>query len=134
MQVLGVGAGERACSLAIARIVHTRVPIGTLQAYTKRGFLSSAEVYRYIIPKRTLTHRKNKHERLSIDESEKLARIARLTEQAIDTFGSTAKAAAWLRRPDPRFGDKAPLELASTEHGGRVVEETLIQIDEGFFA
>jgi uncharacterized protein (DUF2384 family) len=39
-----------------------------------------------------------------------------------------------MRQPKQRFGGRTPLDLLSTEAGGRLAEEMLIQIDEGMFA
>jgi uncharacterized protein (DUF2384 family) len=39
-----------------------------------------------------------------------------------------------MRTPKRRFRGKSPLEAIATEPGGRLVEEMLIQIDEGIFA
>ncbi|MGA7813352.1 type II RES/Xre toxin-antitoxin system antitoxin [Caballeronia sp.] len=88
----------------------------------------------FIIPRRTLTHRRQHHERLSTDESDRAIRLARLLAQARTTFGNAEKAMRWLRNPQQRFSGKTALDLASTEHGARLVEEALIQIDEGYFA
>ncbi|MCV9992568.1 MbcA/ParS/Xre antitoxin family protein, partial [Burkholderia pseudomallei] len=43
-------------------------------------------------------------------------------------------AMAWLRSGLQRFGERTSLDMASTEHGARLVEEALTQIDEGYFA
>ncbi|MBL3940451.1 DUF2384 domain-containing protein, partial [Bacteroides thetaiotaomicron] len=54
--------------------------------------------------------------------------------QATATFGDQDKAMAWLRNGLQRFGGRTSLDMASTEHGARLVEEVLTQIDEGYFA
>jgi putative toxin-antitoxin system antitoxin component (TIGR02293 family) len=117
-----------------AKLACARIGTGKLFELEQAGWLTAGEVIEYVLPKRTLTHRREKREPLSVEESDRLLRIARLTEQAVKTFGNEEKAKAWLRRPSPRFDGNSPLELTRTEHGGRVVEEALIQIDEGLFA
>ncbi|KAA1001631.1 DUF2384 domain-containing protein [Paraburkholderia panacisoli] len=49
-------------------------------------------------------------------------------------FGNTEKAMHRLRNPQKRFAGRSALDMTSTEHGGRLVEDALIQIDEGYFA
>jgi uncharacterized protein (DUF2384 family) len=39
-----------------------------------------------------------------------------------------------MREPRARFEGRTPLEMMVTEAGGRLVEEMLLQIDEGMFA
>jgi putative toxin-antitoxin system antitoxin component (TIGR02293 family) len=48
-------------------------------------------------------------------------------------YGSRERALAWLRRPHPRLDGRTPLSLLKTDAGSRIVEELLIQIDEGMF-
>lgn len=133
MQALGLEArwgDTQGASQAVVK----RVGLTALTQFEAKGFLSTDEIERYVIPRRTLTHRRARSEPLTVEESDKLLRIARLTEQAIEVFGDGDHAASWLRRASPRFDGSSPLELARTEHGGRVVEEALTQITEGMFA
>ncbi len=59
--------------------------------------------------------------------------LLRLLSQAESVYGSRERALAWLRRPHPRLRDRAPLEMLRTDTGSRIVEELLVQIDEGMF-
>ena len=96
--------------------------------------LSNEEIYSYIVPRRTLFHRRNKRERLTQDESDRAVRIARITSLAEEVLGNEDKAARWLRKPKQRFDGRSPFEVLRTEAGGRLVEEILLQLDYGFFA
>jgi putative toxin-antitoxin system antitoxin component (TIGR02293 family) len=53
---------------------------------------------------------------------------------AEQVFGEPERAWRWLRKPQQRFDCKAPLDMLATEAGARLVEETLVQIDQGIFA
>ena len=57
-----------------------------------RGHQSEAS-----IPPRTLPHRLAKGERLTVDESDRALRLARIIAMAEITFGDHAKALAWSR-------------------------------------
>ena len=87
-----------------------------------------------IIPARTLKHRRQRKEPLNLDESDRLARVARLYELAVKVFGDADKARRWLSKPKERFQERSPVEMMRTELGGRQIEEMLYQIDEGVFA
>jgi putative toxin-antitoxin system antitoxin component (TIGR02293 family) len=117
----------------LARLVRERMPIETAESLTNHG-LSEAEVYSFILPRRTLAHRRNRSEDLTMEESDKAVRIARITSLADEVFGDDEKAGRWLRKPKQRFDNRCPLEMLRTEAGARIVEEMLQQLDYGFFA
>jgi putative toxin-antitoxin system antitoxin component (TIGR02293 family) len=83
---------------------------------------------------RTLKHRKSRHERLSREESDRAIRAARVLARAQQVMGSRAEALDWMRETKQRFNGRTPFQMLQTETGGRLVEEMLIQIDEGMFA
>ena len=88
----------------------------------------------FIIPPRTLSHRKHKGERLTHDESDRAMRVARLLALADAVFGDHTKAMVWLGAPAGLFAGKSGFELMVSEAGARLVEEALLRIDEGYFA
>jgi putative toxin-antitoxin system antitoxin component (TIGR02293 family) len=96
--------------------------------------MTAEEIYSFIVPRRTLVHRKTRRESLTHDESDRAVRIARITSLAEEVFGSDAKAGRWMRKPKTRFEGRTPLEMLRTEAGARLVEEMLLQLDYGFFA
>jgi putative toxin-antitoxin system antitoxin component (TIGR02293 family) len=125
------GLGEDIASEAdLARLVLRRIPLRVL-AHVERGGFSKGEIERYIIPARTQRHRKVRRERLSVEESDRVVRLIRIQALAEDVFGDVGKAGRWLREVLGILGGKAPLELAQTEAGARVVEELLAKIDWG---
>jgi putative toxin-antitoxin system antitoxin component (TIGR02293 family) len=88
----------------------------------------------FIIPPRTLSHRRSKGERLTLDESDRAMRVARLLALADAVFGDHTKALVWLGAPAGLFAGKSAFELMVSEAGARLVEEALLRIDEGYFA
>lgn len=117
---------------ALAEMTEQGLPTEAVAELRSRG-LSFAEVGEIVIPPRTLKHRKARGARLTTEESERLLRIARILALADRIFGDHDKALRWLRQPDPRWNDRSGLAMLRTEAGGRVVENTLWQIDEGMF-
>lgn len=110
------------------------MPITFLDKFVVASGLQYADVYRIVIPARTLKHRKQRRESLNLDESDKLARLLRVFNQARSVFGANEKARHWLSTPKARFEQRTPLAMLRTEYGGRMVEEMLGQIDNGMFA
>jgi len=114
----------------LARIVHHGIRLSVLGCVERAGF-SKQEIEYFIIPARTLRHRKTKREPLSIEESDRVVRLTRIQALAEDVFGNVDKANRWLREKLGILDDKSPLELARTESGVRVVEQILAKIDWG---
>jgi len=119
--------------LDLARLVEKRLPLTSVESLSRHG-ISDQEIYDLIVPRRTLVHRKSRHEALTHEESDRAVRIARVTSLAEEIFGADDKAARWLRKPKSRFDGKTPLALLATEAGSRLVEEMLLQLDYGFVA
>lgn len=112
--------------------VNKGISVKAVDTLKKEG-LVAGEITLIIEP-RTLSHRRAKHRLLSREESERAGRIGRIFALAESVFGDQAKALRWLRKPQKHFADHAPIAMLSQESGGRIVEEALIQIDEGYIA
>jgi len=117
----------------VLRLVEEGLPAKVVNHLIDRG-LTRNEVFEIILPLRTWKHRKSRHQPLSREESERAVRAARILARAQAVLGSQESALNWLRTPKKRFKDRLPLNMLSTESGGRLVEEMLVQIDEGMFA
>ena len=113
--------------------VETGLPLDALNRFAESSGLTWTEIYDVVIAARTLKHRRSRKESLSRDESDKLARLMRVHDQAVHVFGETERALWWLREPEAQFDERTPLQMTQTEFGGRLVEEALVQIDEGMF-
>ncbi len=124
---------EPASEFKLATLAEEGLPIGVVKVLVEHG-LSNGEVYSIVIPQRTLKHRKSRQERLSREESDRAIRAARVLSRARNVMGTDAEALAWMREPKQRFEGRTPMQMLNTESGGRLVDEMLIQIDEGMFA
>jgi putative toxin-antitoxin system antitoxin component (TIGR02293 family) len=125
---------EVSSELDLAHAVAEGLPTGSLKSMIARGVLSAPESERYVIPRRTLAHRRRRHEPLSPEESDRLAQIARVATIAEDTFQNHQKAAVWLRRDNRALGGHKPIELLATSTGARLVEDVLGRIATGVFS
>ena len=128
-----LGTHELNSDSDLARLVEDRLPLTSVESLSASG-LTDEEIYTYILPRRTLVHRKSKHEPLTHDESDRAVRITRITSLAEEVFGDDAKASRWLRKVKERFAGRTPMEVSRTEAGARLVEEMLLQLDYGIFA
>lgn len=116
----------------VVKLVHNRLPINVIDRLLAEG-VTKQEI-NLIAPSRTLAHRRANAEPLTIEESDRAVRLARVVAQTESVFGNKEKAMGWLRQPMKRFEGRTPIEMLVSDVGSRLVEEALVQIDEGFFA
>ena len=85
------------------------------------------------ISPRTLARRRRSR-RLSPDESDRLARAARIVAMAEDVLGARVKAARWITEPNWALGGVVPLQRLGTDVGARDVETVLIRFEHGVYS
>lgn len=107
-------------------------PFEALIAIERNGIVSQAELREFIAP-RTLARRKSE-KRLSVEESDLVARLARIHDFASEVFGNGEKGAKWLRTPNRALKGEQPLYLLKTDYGARIVESILGRIDHGIYS
>lgn len=127
-----LGVRAPATEIEILRIVEGQLPPAVIKRLISLG-LERGEIDAIIIPQRTLQHRRSRREKLTVEESDRVLRAIRVLSLAESVYGSRERALAWLRKPHARLEGRAPLSLLKTDTGSRIVEELLVQIDEGMF-
>jgi len=83
------------------------------------------------LSERTL-YRRKRAGRFSPEESDRLWRLWRLHQRAVEVLGEEA-GPAWLTTPKAFLDHKSPLDLADTEAGALEVEALLGRIEHGVF-
>jgi putative toxin-antitoxin system antitoxin component (TIGR02293 family) len=129
-QYIGVSPSS---ALDLAQIAEKGLPTDSV-TYLKAQGLTFSEVSEIVISPRTLKHRKARRELLSVEETGRMLRVARILSLADQVFGNHEKALTWLRQADERLSDRTPLSMLHTEPGGCLVENLLWQIDEGIYS
>jgi putative toxin-antitoxin system antitoxin component (TIGR02293 family) len=66
-------------------------------------------------------------------ESDRVHRVSRLFDRAVEVLGSAESARRWLKSPARGLGYKVPLAFADTEVGAREVEDLLGRVEHGTF-
>ena len=115
------------------REIERGLPLSVLEEFSAYSGFAVKNLLEVVIPARTLKHRRQKQESLSLDESDRLARVARIYELAVKVYDNREDGRKWLCGKKRRFDGKTALELLRTEAGEHAVQEFLIQIDEGMF-
>jgi putative toxin-antitoxin system antitoxin component (TIGR02293 family) len=116
----------------ILRIVERRLASSVIKRLASLG-LERSEIDLVVIPSRTLQHRRSRREKLTVEESDRVLRVIRVLSLAESVYGSRERALSWLRKPHARLDGRTPLSLLKTDTGSRIVEELLLQIEEGMF-
>ena len=110
-----------------------RVKPAALTGLARHGY-SDEEIFTLVVPKRTLARRRAADEPLTVEETDKALRLARIAVQAERVFGEPEKAHRWLRKAKRELKGETPLAYLASEAGARVVEEMLHRIEHGIFA
>jgi putative toxin-antitoxin system antitoxin component (TIGR02293 family) len=120
---------------ALIRLLERGFAYHALQTMESRSGISVARLAEILgIPERTLARRKTSG-RLSPDESERLLRISRVFEMALDLFeGDAPSALKWLTTPRKVLDHQAPLSYSRTELGAREVENLIGRLEDGVFS
>lgn len=84
-----------------------------------------------IVPEATY---KRRREKLSVDESERAERLARVFATATYVWDGDADAQLFLTTPHPMLQGRTPLDVSLTELGARRVEELLWRLHYGIAA
>lgn len=119
--------------LDLVEAVRDGLPVAAVGAVVERSALTAGEVERIVFQHGSATERRGACT-LTPEESDRLARVARITSLAGETIGDHTRAAGWLREPNRALGGAVPIELLHSGEGGRIVEETLLQVAHGLFA
>jgi putative toxin-antitoxin system antitoxin component (TIGR02293 family) len=85
------------------------------------------------IDKSTFSRRVKQRALLKADESDRVARVARVAALVIEALGHDA-GLQWLRKPNMALGDRIPLGMLGTDAGARQVEQIIGRIEHGVFS
>jgi putative toxin-antitoxin system antitoxin component (TIGR02293 family) len=135
-EVLGgrsVFGARKPTEAALIQAIRGGLPRAALEAVA--GQLNSPSNLNALLSasKRTFARRK-KQARLTVGESDRLVRLARLLARAVTVFGTREKAVAWLEQPNRALRNLAPLSLMDTDVGALEVGAVLTRIEHGVFA
>jgi putative toxin-antitoxin system antitoxin component (TIGR02293 family) len=118
----------------LVEAIDAGLPIAAVEAVIRDGTFSTSEIHDLVLPRRTLTHRREKGQPLTTEESDRLIRVVRLAARAEESIGNAEKAAHWLRKPNRALHGKRPIDLLESDVGARMVEQVLGRIEYGLGA
>jgi putative toxin-antitoxin system antitoxin component (TIGR02293 family) len=123
-EILGLGGSVRTVG-ELESAVSEGLPKRALERLSARLYEDrrSASAYKFkVVPQATW---KRRSKRLSVDESAKTERLARVLAAAEYVWDDREKAREWMSKPHRELNRQTPLEVARTELGARRVEDLL---------
>ena len=118
--------------LDLVRAVEGGLPASTVRrvsAYVGRTPAEVNQVARLVVARATLERRLRAGERLSVEESERAERVARVMALAEQVLESAEEARDFLFSPHALLGGQAPIALVRTDLGARQVEDLLWKLE-----
>ena len=122
-EILGLGASVRTVG-ELESAVAAGLPKRALEKLSARLYddRRTASAYKFkVVPQATWKRRG----RLSVNESEKTERLARVLAAAEHVWDDRDQAREWISRPHRELNGQTPLDVARTELGARRVEDLL---------
>jgi putative toxin-antitoxin system antitoxin component (TIGR02293 family) len=132
--VLGLRIGRGAATpFHLISSIEKGLPVGALDRLAKAIAPADAEFKHSFVSRATLARRKRgASARLTVEESDRLARIAAIWAHALDVWKSEEPARAFLFRPHPLLEGRRPIDAAlATELGAGLVDEVLGGLEYG---
>ena len=119
-------AGHAVDTLELAKEVGKGLSVDAIDRLCKLVAPDDSSFRYRIVPKATLARRQRGAGRLSPEESDRLARLARLWAVALDVWKSEKAAHRFLAEPHPLLRNRIPRELViESDIGARAVENLL---------
>jgi putative toxin-antitoxin system antitoxin component (TIGR02293 family) len=110
--LLGVAGARPASRLALAYSIEGGLPVTALDRLADTVAPDDPRFKFRLIPKATLERRrKSSSQRLTSEEGDRLARLAKVFSFALDIYQETEKAREFLGRPHPMLDGKPPLDV-----------------------
>jgi putative toxin-antitoxin system antitoxin component (TIGR02293 family) len=128
---VGVRTGS---GVSVAAQVQAGLPFRTLEQFQRRTGLPIDALTRAIrLPPRTLARRRTA-KRLSVAESDRLARLVQIYDHALRFFDGNVEATTrWFKTPCLALSDKPPLRVVETEVGAHEVDQVIGRLEYGVF-
>ncbi len=130
---LGFGSRRMTTPLRLADTIVGGLPVESLDHLARMICPQDAEFKHSFVPRATLARRRKAHAlRLTADESDRLARIARVWAHAVDVWKGEPEARDFLFRPHQLLEGRRPIDVAlASGTGADVVDQVLGRLEYG---
>ena len=109
----------------LEKIILHGLPPDSIAEIVERIYPGQIDKYYQLVPRSTLVRRQKEGSLLSVEESQKAERIARVFSFAVEVWGDETKAREFMIKPHPMLDSRTPFEASLNELGARAVEQIL---------
>jgi putative toxin-antitoxin system antitoxin component (TIGR02293 family) len=120
-----------ATDLDLARAIEQGFPISTIDRVTKLIAPKDPSFAFKLIPRPTLARYKREHRHLTLEQSDRVARLARVWVAANTVWKSAEATRRFLFEPHQLLEGRRPIDMAQTGIGARMVEDILGRLEYG---
>jgi putative toxin-antitoxin system antitoxin component (TIGR02293 family) len=115
-------------------VVEAGLTVYTAESLRRRTHMTVKRFGRFI-PRSTLQSKRERDQKLSIEQSDRLMRLADVYAHAAVVFGDSERAERWMKRTNPQMPDeRTPEEMLETSYGAQLVDDVLTQLEHGVLA
>lgn len=137
MQVLGgeKKAGVRpANGVEFALALRTGLPFAAARQLAKHTGIALNRIFAAVNLSPRTMERRRLQKRMTTDESQKIARFARIVALGDEVFADPQVTSQWLQRANRALCGIAPIDLLDTDDGAREVEAVLMRLEHGVYS
>ncbi|MGB5633790.1 MAG: antitoxin Xre/MbcA/ParS toxin-binding domain-containing protein [Waterburya sp.] len=109
----------------LEKVILNGLPCSAIAKIVGRIYPGETDKYYQLVPRSTLVRRQKEGSPLSVEESQKAERVARVFSFAVEVWGNEAKAREFMQKSHPMLDDRTPFEASLNELGARQVEQIL---------
>lgn len=130
---LGIKSARITTPLTLVAIIRNGLPVTALEYVARTIAPQDADFKHWFVPKATLSRRKREREsKLTPEESDRLARIAKVWAHAVEVWKGEEDARWFLFQPHQLLEGQRPIEVAlSSEIGADLVDQILGRLEYG---
>lgn len=124
--ILGIPAGSRRLTpMNLVDEVEKGLPFSALSRVFKQVAPDEPALRYRVVPRATLARKEAKGARLSLEQGDHVARLARVWALALEVWKEPAEARTFFLQPHAMLGGRRPVDVALTTEGARIVEGIL---------
>jgi putative toxin-antitoxin system antitoxin component (TIGR02293 family) len=130
VSVLGLSQKAKT-GLDLAAAIEQGFPVKTVDRIAKLLAPDDPSFAFMIVPRATLARQKRARRRLSLEQSDRAARLARVWTVAISVWKSPEATRRFLFEPHQLLEGRRPIDVTRTAVGARMIEEILGRLEHG---
>lgn len=122
LEVLGI---EVMSDRDLEKIILDGLPSESIYKIVDRIYPGETDKHYQLVPRSTLVRRQKEGSPLSVEESQKAERVARVFSFAVEVWGDEKGAREFMKKSHPMLDNRTPFEASLNELGARQVEQIL---------